>query len=86
MPLYETIPIARNYNSSVTPVDPVCPVCSREARGEFVPLSALDSELAGLVYGCTEIPSESSVPLLQKPAFWAVVCAVVFVILQIIFW
>jgi len=49
MPLYETIPIARNYNSSVTPVDPVCPVCSREARGEFVPLSALDGELAGLI-------------------------------------
>jgi SSS family solute:Na+ symporter len=45
-----------------------------------------DSELVGLVYGCTEIPSEEHVPLLKKPAFWAAVCAVVFVILQIIFW
>lgn len=45
-----------------------------------------DKELVGLVYGCTEIPSEEQVPLYERPAFWAIVIAVVFVILQVIFW
>jgi solute:Na+ symporter, SSS family len=45
-----------------------------------------EKELAGLVYGCTEVPSEAQVPLWQRPAFWAVIVAVVFVILQVIFW
>jgi SSS family solute:Na+ symporter len=45
-----------------------------------------ESELEGLVYGCTKIPSEKDASLFQKPAFWAVVVAVVFVVLQIIFW
>lgn len=45
-----------------------------------------EEELVGLVYGCTEIPSEAQVPLYQRPAFWAVVIAVVFVILQVVFW
>jgi solute:Na+ symporter, SSS family len=45
-----------------------------------------DSELAGLVYGVTAIPHEAEVPLIHRPAFWAVVVAVVFVVLQIIFW
>jgi SSS family solute:Na+ symporter len=44
------------------------------------------SELVGLVYGATEIPSEGHLPLWKRPAFWAAVVAVVFVILQIIFW
>jgi SSS family solute:Na+ symporter len=44
------------------------------------------SELAGLVYGATEIPSEGDVPIYQRPAFWAVVVTIVFVILNIIFW
>lgn len=43
-------------------------------------------ELNGLVYGATEIPHEADVPLLQKPAFWAAVVGVVFVILNILFW
>jgi len=43
-------------------------------------------ELAGLVYGCTEIPSEGHLPLVQRPIFWAAVVGVLFVILQIIFW
>ena len=30
-----------------------------------------ESELAGLVYGCTEIPSEGHVPVWQRPIFWA---------------
>jgi SSS family solute:Na+ symporter len=45
-----------------------------------------ESELVGLVYGCTEIPKEKDESLFQKPAFWACVVAVVFVALQIIFW
>ncbi|MFZ0523867.1 MAG: sodium:solute symporter family protein [Candidatus Acidiferrales bacterium] len=45
-----------------------------------------ESELAGLVYGATEIPSEDKVSIYQRPAFWAAVVTVVFVILNIIFW
>jgi SSS family solute:Na+ symporter len=45
-----------------------------------------DSELNGLVYGCTDIPSEGHLPLWQRPIFWAGVVMGVFVILQIIFW
>jgi solute:Na+ symporter, SSS family len=43
-------------------------------------------ELRGLVYGATDIPREDRVSLLQRPIFWAAVVAVVFVILQIVFW
>jgi len=45
-----------------------------------------DSELAGLVYGVTELPREASVPLYQRPAFWAVAVTIVFVIINVIFW
>jgi SSS family solute:Na+ symporter len=45
-----------------------------------------DSELTGLVYGLTEIPSIEDVPLIHRPVFWAAVVAVVFVVLNIIFW
>jgi SSS family solute:Na+ symporter len=45
-----------------------------------------ESELVGLVYGCTEIPSEGHLPIYQRPIFWAGVVAVGFVILQVIFW
>ena len=45
-----------------------------------------DSELDGLVYGVTAMPHEEPVPLYQRPAFWAVVVGVGFVILNIIFW
>jgi SSS family solute:Na+ symporter len=44
------------------------------------------SELAGLVYGETELPSEGHLSMLQKPMFWAVVVAVVFVVLNFLFW
>ena len=43
-------------------------------------------ELTGLVYGYTELPPEEDVPIYQRPLFWAGVVAVVFVILNIIFW
>jgi solute:Na+ symporter, SSS family len=45
-----------------------------------------DSELVGLVYGVTEVPSEQQVSLFHRPAFWAVIVGIVFVILNIIFW
>ncbi len=45
-----------------------------------------DAELAGLVYGLTEVPSVGDVPFYEKPLFWAGVVAVVFVFLNILFW
>jgi len=45
-----------------------------------------ESELAGLVYGVTEIPAEDRVPLYARPAFWAVAVSVAFVALNIYFW
>jgi solute:Na+ symporter, SSS family len=45
-----------------------------------------EKELVGLVYGVTDVPSESHLPLYQRPAFWAAVVAVVFVVLNVIFW
>jgi len=45
-----------------------------------------DAELTGLVYGLTAVPSIGDVPLYQKPIFWAVVVAVVLVILNIVMW
>jgi SSS family solute:Na+ symporter len=45
-----------------------------------------DSELVGLVYGATEIPSEAHVPMFGRPAFWAVVVGVTVVALNIYFW
>jgi solute:Na+ symporter, SSS family len=45
-----------------------------------------ESELQGLVYGATEIPSEAGLPLTRRPIFWAVIVIVVFAILNIIFW
>jgi len=43
-------------------------------------------ELTGLVYGCTELPSEGHLPLWQRPIFWGGVSITLFVILQMIFW
>jgi SSS family solute:Na+ symporter len=45
-----------------------------------------DSELVGLVYGATEIPTEAQVPLYHKPASWAVIVTIVFIALNIMFW
>jgi len=45
-----------------------------------------EKELVGLVYGCTEIPSEGHLALWKRPAFWAGVIMAVFIVLQIIFW
>jgi SSS family solute:Na+ symporter len=44
------------------------------------------SELAGLVYGATELPSEGHLPLYKKPIFWACIVIVIFFILNIVFW
>lgn len=42
--------------------------------------------LTGLVYGCTELPSEGHLPLWKRPIFWGGISAAAFVILQWIFW
>ncbi len=44
------------------------------------------AELNGLVYGCTELPSEGALKLYQRPTFWAVVVALGFIVLNLIFW
>jgi SSS family solute:Na+ symporter len=44
------------------------------------------ARLAGLVYGCTELPSEGDLKLVQRPIFWAVVVSVVLAALNIYFW
>jgi SSS family solute:Na+ symporter len=43
-------------------------------------------ELTGLVYGCTELPSEGHLPLWKRPIFWAAISLALFLILQWIFW
>jgi len=43
-------------------------------------------ELAGLVYGATELPSEGHLPLSKRPIFWAGVAFALFLLLQWIFW
>jgi SSS family solute:Na+ symporter len=45
-----------------------------------------DAELTGLVYGLTPVPSVGSIPVYQKPIFWAGVVGVVFFVLNIYFW
>jgi SSS family solute:Na+ symporter len=52
----------------------------------FVTKPKSDSELNGLVYGATVIPSDGAVTVWQKPIFWAIVVGVVFFILNIVFW
>jgi len=52
----------------------------------FMTKPRTDAQLVGLVYGATDIPHEADMPLYQRPAFWAAIVAVVFVILNIIFW
>jgi solute:Na+ symporter, SSS family len=43
-------------------------------------------ELKGLVYGYTEIPGDGDVPLYKRPIFWGVGVAVLFAVLQFLFW
>jgi solute:Na+ symporter, SSS family len=45
-----------------------------------------DAELKDLVYGLTPVPKDEHVTIFHSPVFWGAVVAIVFVILQIIFW
>lgn len=45
-----------------------------------------ESELVGLVRGCTVLPSDRDLPLVKRPIFWAIVVFIAFLILQFIFW
>ena len=58
----------------------------RDCRREFVTKPRPDAQLVGLVYGATDIPHEARHAAYQRPVFWAAIVAVVFVILNIIFW
>jgi SSS family solute:Na+ symporter len=44
------------------------------------------SDLNGLVYGCTPLPSEGHLALYKRPIFWAAVVGAIWFVLQIIFW
>jgi len=45
-----------------------------------------DNELKDLVYGLTPIPKQQHVSIFHSPLFWGAVVAIVFLILQVIFW
>jgi SSS family solute:Na+ symporter len=45
-----------------------------------------ESELKGLVYGVTDMPRDGALALYARPAFWAVVVGIGFVVLNILFW
>jgi len=45
-----------------------------------------EKQLQGLVYGCTEVPSEEHLPIYKRSIFWAGVVAVIFVVFNVIFW
>jgi solute:Na+ symporter, SSS family len=45
-----------------------------------------DEELQNLVYGLTPIPKQAHVRFIHSPIFWGAVVAIVFLILQVIFW
>ncbi|HSW50803.1 MAG TPA: sodium:solute symporter family protein [Bryobacteraceae bacterium] len=45
-----------------------------------------EKELVGLVYGCTELPTEGHLPFYRRTAFVALIITAVFVALNIIFW
>ena len=45
-----------------------------------------DAELKNLVFGLTPIPKEQHVHWFHSPLFWGAVVAIVFLILQVIFW
>ena len=44
-------------------------------------------ELTGLVYGCTKMPDEGHLPLMNRPVFWGgILGSGIFLLLQWIFW
>jgi SSS family solute:Na+ symporter len=44
------------------------------------------AELKGLVYAYTDIPSDRDLPIYKRPIFWGAGVAVLFVVLQYLFW
>jgi len=45
-----------------------------------------EKDLVGLVYGCTNVPSEGNLSLYERPIFWAGVVGAVFIALNVMFW
>jgi SSS family solute:Na+ symporter len=62
----------------------VCVVVTVVVSYMTAPLA--EKQLVGLVYGCTEVPSEGHLPLYHRPIFWAGVVCFVFIVLNVIFW
>jgi hypothetical protein len=60
-------------------------LCGGDRDISFATKPIPDSQLTGLVYGLTEVPSVGNLPLYQKPLFWAGVVTSVFVVFNIIF-
>jgi SSS family solute:Na+ symporter len=52
----------------------------------FVTKPKSESELNGLVYGFAELPSERNTPFHLRPAFWAIIVACGFIVLNYWFW
>jgi SSS family solute:Na+ symporter len=44
------------------------------------------AELEGLVYGATKLPTEEPVPFYRNEYAWAILVAILFTALNIIFW
>jgi len=64
-----------------------CLICAAVTVAvSYVTTPKSDLELADLVYGLTPIPKDEHVFVFHSPLFWGAVVAIVFVILQIIFW
>lgn len=61
-------------------------LCLGHGLGESGDSAETTIRLAGLVYGCTEIPSEHELKLTQRPIFWAVLVCAMFLLLNVIFW
>ena len=88
--------VAAQY-ANVTPVEHVYPLVRsqkqldrvldeiEEAPG-IVLFTLLEKDLVGLVYGCTEVPSEGNLSLYERPIFWAGVVGAVFIALNVMFW
>jgi hypothetical protein len=64
----------------------VASLCIRYRDGKPGYASQCETELSGLVYGCTALPEQDGYPLVQRPWFWAVVAFFMFLWLQWLFW
>jgi SSS family solute:Na+ symporter len=62
----------------------VCVGVTIAVSAATVPIAV--EQLDGLVYGCTTLPVEDAVPVIQRPLFWAIIVSIVFIFLNVVFW